>query len=87
MNKLKQFYAEAHKTLTAWLAAAIVFVAAVDNNIETLYVQVPLLQQYLPTSQHTSTILHGIMTVLGIGVAIARVRKILWPPKPPEVKP
>lgn len=83
MKTIKQIWDEARQTLTAWLAAAFVTVAAIDNQIDNLYALVPTLQPYLPVNTTTSNILHLVMTVLGVGVAVARVRRTIWPPKAP----
>lgn len=79
MKTAKEIFDEARQTLTAWLAAALVTVAAIDNQVDNLYALVPTLQPYLPMNTTTSFVLHLIMTVLGIGVAVARVRRTIWP--------
>ena len=72
----------ARKTLTAALGVTITALAGAAENIETIYAQVPQLEPYLPAVPAVHTGIHYLVGALGIGVAVARVRRMIWPPKP-----
>lgn len=82
-NHLRALLNAAKNKVTTYLALAVVALSQVAEHVEDIYATVPSLESYLPKSTYVHTGIHYAMSVLGVAVVVARVRRMVWPKKDP----
>lgn len=81
LAKLHLLYTEAKGKLTTYVGLSIAGLSALGANAEDLIAQWPAIAAYLPKAHVIDVVSHYALSALGILAAVARVRRLVWPPK------